>query len=359
MRLMESVHAVAKRRRLAKQTIYAYSSWIKQFLAFCRVDGEWQNPIHLGTTHVDAFLTHLVRDRRLSASSQNQAINAIVFLYQQVLIDQVGPDHLGRFAAERSTRPVRLPTVLSTNEVTTLIDSMREGSLVRTMVQLLYGTGLRVNEACTLRVRDIDFDRGQILVRSGKGEKDRIVMLPRALVGPLAKQVALVRTRHQRDLIKAGGYVPLPDEVANKIDYAETDFRWQFVFGSAVMRRDEAGRGFRWHTSGAVLGKAIKRAAKRMGIAKRVTPHTFRHSFATHLLESGYDIRQVQTLLGHARLETTMIYTHVVNRPAAAVTSPLDRLATGPVTGSRRRACRPRCDDPVPTAADRGRIAPV
>lgn len=327
MRVLERVVDVGMRRRLASATIDCYRHWIRQFLLFSRRDGKWRRPQELFAVDVEAFLTHLARRRRLSASSQNQALNAIVFLYKQVLGDELPTDHLGRFAAERSRRPARIPTVLSPSEAARVIEALRPGSVSRLMAQLLYGTGLRVTECCTLRVRDLDFERSQIIVRGGKGDKDRIVMLPGALVGPLAEQVRRVRALHERDLARGGGIVPLPASLANKLRYAECDWRWQYLFPSVTMRRDERGRGVRYHAVQAVLSRSVQAAAKRAGIPKRVTCHTFRHSFATHLLEAGYDVRQVQTLLGHSNLKATMIYTHVMNKPAIAVTSPLDRLA--------------------------------
>ena len=377
MKLLDRVEAVGKRRRLSPLTIECYQRWIKAFLRYCAEPGEhggpaspatgecgsgaddlaagllldeaeaeplssaaaaassavvatgggrrWRHPRELGAAQVGAFLTHLAVDRRLSASSQNQATNAIVFLYKQVLADELPADHLGRFVAERSKRPARVPTVLSQNEVVQVIEQMPQGPR-RLMVQTLYGTGLRVMELCTLRLRDLDFDRGQILVRGGKGDKDRTVMMPASLRGPLAEQARAVRHRHQLDLAKGGGFVPLPDPLENKAPHAEADWRWQFVFPGASMRRDEAGRGVRWHADPGVLDRFIRRATVAAGVGKRVTCHTFRHSFATHLLEAGYDVRQVQTLLGHAALKTTMLYTHVMNKPAVMVISPLDRL---------------------------------
>lgn len=324
--LLEQVRDVGLRRRLAPATLECYENWIVQFLRYWRDADGWRHPRELRGAEVAAFLTHLARDRRASASTQNQAMCAIVFLYKQVLVDELGEDHLGPIAAERSTRPARVPTVLSVAEVERVIACLAPGSMRRLMVELLYGAGLRVAECCTLRVRDIDFDRGQLIIRGGKGDKDRIVMLPLAVRSRLGDQVRDVRHRHERDQAQGGGYVPLPDAVANKIRYAEGDWRWQYVFPSSVMRRDEAGRGFRWHADPSALDRAIRTAARNSGVAKRVTAHTFRHSFATHVLESGYDIRQVQTLLGHASLKTTMIYTHVMQKPAVSVVSPLDRL---------------------------------
>lgn len=358
MKLLDQVEAVGKRRHLSHLTIECYQRWIKAFLRYCaeapcvvampaETSGEWdlaaglsleeeppapqagqkawRHPRELGATEVQAFLTHLAVNRKLSASSQNQATNAIVFLYKQVLADELPEDHLGRFVAERSKRPLRVPTVLSQGEVRGVIEAMPPGTR-RLMVRTLYGTGLRVMELCTLRLRDLDFDRDQIIVRGGKGDKDRFVMMPAALRGDLTEEARAVRHRHERDLAKGGGRVPLPDSLHNKVPYAETDWRWQFLFPSASMRRDEAGRGIRWHADPGVLDRFIRRATLAAGVGKRVTCHTFRHSFATHLLEAGYDVRQVQTLLGHATLKTTMLYTHVMNKPAIMVTSPLDRL---------------------------------
>jgi integron integrase len=216
---------------------------------------------------------------------------------------------------------------LSVDEVRRLIEAMTPGSAARTMAALMYGTGLRVMECCTLRVRDVDFDRRQIVVRGGKGDKDRVVMLPAALVGPLADQIRRVRHRHALDVERGGGVVPLPDSLLHKAAYAQQDWRWQFVFPSAALRRDEAGRGCRWWTDPSTLDRKIRQAARMANIAKRVTCHTLRHSFATHLLEQGWDIRQVQTLLGHTSVRTTMVYTHVMSQPSIAVRSPLDQLA--------------------------------
>ncbi len=286
----------------------------------------WRHPRELGAVDVGNFLTHLAVERRLAASTQNQAANAIVFLYRHVLADELPADHLGRFVAERSRRPRRVPTVLSENEVRRLIAEMAPDSVRTLMVRLLYGTGLRVMECCTLRLRDLDFDRQQVIVRGGKGDKDRMVMLPASLREDLQKQMRRVRHRHERDLARGGGCVPVPAVLENKVHYAEMDWRWQFLFPSIVMRVDEKGRGTRWHADPGVLDRFIRNAARAAGIGKRVTCHTFRHSFATHLLEAGYDVRQVQTLLGHANLKTTMLYTHVMNKPAISVVSPLDRV---------------------------------
>ena len=198
--------------------------------------------------------------------------------------------------------------------------------MMRSIVELLYGTGLRITEACSLRISDLDFDRRQIIVRAGKGQKDRRVMMPAALIGPLSDRCRMARAVHGRDLAKGAGYVAVCTELMHKVAGAERDFRWQFVFPSAVVRWDAEGRGSRSFVHPGVVARAVREATARAGLSKRVSPHTFRHSFATHLLEAGYDVRQVQTLLGHERLETTMIYTHVMNKSSIAVVSPLDRV---------------------------------
>lgn len=245
-----------------------------------------------------------------------------------MLGDELGADHLGPIVAERARRPQKVPTVLSAGEVARLIAAMRPGSMHRAMTGLLYGCGLRLSECCTLRVRDVDFDRAQIIVRQGKGDKDRVVMLPRAAAPDLRRWVEAAHERHARDAAAGGGFAPVGDAVAHKIPAAAGERAWQFLFASRVMRFDAHGRGHRWHTDKAALDRSIRAAAARAGLVKRVSAHTLRHSFATHLLEAGYDIRQAQTLLGHASVTTTMIYTHVMNRPAISVTSPLDRLGT-------------------------------
>ena len=204
MRLLERVAMVARRRRLAETTIDCYSVWIRRFLAFHREAQGWRHPKELRAAEVEAFLNHLATRRRVSASTQNQALNAIAFLYRQVLGDELGEDHLGRFHAERARGPVRVPTVLSTSEVGRLIHALPERSLARSMVSLMYGTGMRIQECCTLRLRDLDFERGQIIVRAGKGDKDRLVMLPANCVGELAAQSRIVRQRHAEDVSRDG-----------------------------------------------------------------------------------------------------------------------------------------------------------
>jgi integron integrase len=327
MTLIRRFHDVAARRRLARSTIECYESWIREFLRFCRDGDRWRHPRELGAAEVEAYLNHLVRRRRVAPSTQNQALCAIVFLYRQVLRDELSEDHLGRIAAERARRSRYVPTVLSTAEVRRLLDAIPADSTHRLIVELLYGAGLRLMECCALRLRDIDFDRRQIVIRDAKGNKDRVVMLPARSQSSLVDQVRRVRELHEIDLRRGGGYVPLPDSLLHKAPYAQRDWRWQFLFPSSIVRRDREGNGVRWHTDPSKVDAAIRRAACGAGIAKRVTPHALRHSFATHLLEQGWDVRQVQSLLGHAHLETTMIYTHFFKKQSTADKPPFYRLA--------------------------------
>jgi integron integrase len=327
MKLLDRADLICRRRGMSGRTAQVYCQWIGRFLAFsAAARGAWALPAQLGTADVEAFLNHLVGELHLSASSQNQALCALVFLYRHVLEDAIAPDHLGKFELLRSRRPVRLPTVLSADEVARVLNAIPTQRIFRLMAELLYGTGIRVSECCQLRIRDIDLGRAQIIVRSGKGDKDRIVMLPNRLHERLATQVRRAEERWRRDVQRGGGYAPLPEALDHKRPRAGFELPFQFVFSSSVLRHDEQGRGTRWHVCPSTLDRVVYHAARRAGIAKRVTCHTFRHSFATHVLEAGYDIRQVQTLLGHASLKTTMLYTHVMNKPAIAVKSPLDAL---------------------------------
>lgn len=336
MKLLQRLDRACRLAHLARATREQYLRWVEQFLRFHRApDGTWRAPGELRGADVAAFLTHLAVERRLSASSQNQALCAIVFLYGRVLGTELGKDHLGDIGGLRSTRPKVLPTVLSAPEVQRLLGAIDgESGLI---VRLLYGTGMRVMEGCTLRVRDVDFDRSQIVVRAGKGQKDRMLMLPAALRGDLLDHLLARRELYERDVQRYAGYVPLPDAVANKAPANGREWSWQYVFASAAVRYapgpDGKQRGVRWHATPSHLNRTITAAARAVGIVKRVTPHTLRHSFATHLLEQGWDIRQVQTLLGHRSVQTTMVYTHVMQKPAVAVTSPLDRL--GPTSPAR------------------------
>src|SRR5688572_7499200 len=241
MKLLDELRAACARRHLAPRTLECYEAWVEQYLRFARrrAGGRWRHPRELGGQDLEAFLNHLVLDRKLSAASQNQALNAVVFLYKQVLGGELGPAHLGPFEAQRAGRPVRVPTVLSVREVERVLEHLPAVPAPgapphRLMVQILYGCGLRVMECCTLRVRDLDFDRAQLVVRAGKGDRDRTVMLPAALRRPLEEQVGRVRQLWEADLAGGGGFAPVPHAVAHKCPRADREFAWQFLFPSAI-----------------------------------------------------------------------------------------------------------------------------
>ncbi len=270
---------------------------------------------------ITAFLTSLAVDGRVAASTQNQALSALLFLYRDVLeVDLPWLDGI-----VRAKRPERLPVVLTREEVRAVLG--RLDGMPRLMACLLYGAGLRVLECCRLRVQDVDFSANQIVVRGGKGDKDRVTMLPAAVKADLARHLAGVRAQHQRDLTVGAGWVELPTALLRKYPNAGREWAWQWVFPATRIYRDRlTGQLRRHHLHESVLQRAVKDAVRRAGIAKRASPHTLRHSFATHLLEDGHDIRTVQELLGHRDVSTTMIYTHVLNRGPAAVRSPVDRM---------------------------------
>jgi integron integrase len=318
VKLLDEVRRTIRVRHYSRDTEKTYLHWIERFVRFHAGDGTWRHPQDLGAADVEAFLTDLAVRHKVAASTQNQALNAIIFLYRHVLAQE-----LGNIDAVRAKRPRRMPVVLSRAEVVALFEQMHGPS--RLMAQLMYGSGLRVSECCRLRVKDVDLDRMQITVRQGKGDKDRIVMLPQAICSALAEHLAWRTKLHARDLQRGSGWVELPGAFARKEPRAATSLAWQFLFPSRrVCRRSGDGQYTRYHTHPSAIQRAVKEAAAAAGIAKRVTCHTLRHSFATHLLEAGYDVRTVQKLLGHRKLETTMIYTHVMETGPAGVCSPLD-----------------------------------
>lgn len=297
------------------RTERSYEQWVLRFLAFMKHD----SLDNISAADVKAFLDHLVVQRNVAASTQNQALNSLVFFFKHVLGRELG--ELGDFA--RSKRPKRLPTVLSPEEVAALLSELEGVHYL--MAALLYGTGMRLMECVRLRVQDLDFPYQQIHVRNGKGKKDRVVPLPRKLAQPLREQLATVKEYHEADLALGFGEVFLPDALGRKYPKAAKEWVWQYVFPSGRLSVDPRTRKQRrHHIDESSLQKMIKRAAQKVGITKRVSSHTLRHSFATHLLENGYDIRTVQELLGHADVSTTMIYTHVLNTPGVVVRSPLD-----------------------------------
>lgn len=273
----------------------------------------------MGKREIEAFLTHLAMELNVAPSTQNQAFNALLFLYNKVL----EMDLYENIDAPRAKKPSRLPTVMTKAETFQVIDAM--GGIEQLVVQILYGCGLRIIECLRLRIKDIDFAMNQIVVRNGKGAKDRVTVLPEKLVAPLQGQLNFVKNLHANDLKKGYGSVYLPHALARKYKNADRDWGWQYAFPSRRLSVDpRSGFKRRHHLRAKRIREAIKKAARLAGIVKPVTPHCFRHSFATHLLQDGYDIRTVQELLGHKDVNTTMIYTHVLNKGGRAVKSPLD-----------------------------------
>jgi integron integrase len=275
----------------------------------------------MGAVEIEAFLTHLAVVRNVAAATQNQALAALLFLYKEVLKVEL-PWLEG---VVRAKKPVHLPVVLTREEVARVLAEM--SGVPALVANLLYGSGLRLMEALRLRIKDVEFSRGEILVRDGKGQKDRVTMLPRSMVVGLQQQLQAVSALHQDDLAVGFGRANLPFALARKYPNAAAEWGWQFVFPSGNRSQDPRGSGiYRHHLHEKTIQRAVREAVRRAGVIKPATPHTFRHSFATHLLEAGQDIRTVQELLGHADVKTTQIYTHVLNRGGLGVISPLDRV---------------------------------
>lgn len=338
-KLMETVRAKMRLLHLSKRTEEAYVGWILDFLRFSRDQAaHWVHPAELGDPDIEAFLTYLAVDRRVAASTQNQALSALLFLYQKVL------DRPFRVDAVRAKRSQRLPTVLTPGEVRAVFQQLPP-SPVSLVCRLMYGAGLRLMEACRLRVKDIDFARKQIVVREGKGSKDRYVPLPDSVTVELRDQLEKVERLHRQDLEEGAGWVWLPYALSVKFPEAGRQLKWQYLFPGRETSRDshprEAQQNLvadlgvakadreqirRHHIHETTVQQAFARAVKASGVSKRATCHTLRHSFATHLLEAGKDIRTIQELLGHADVKTTMIYTHVSTVGACGVRSPLDSL---------------------------------
>lgn len=303
-------------RHYSPKTEKSYVAWIRRFVVF---HGK-RHPTEMGADEVRAFLSWLATEKCISASTQNQALSALLFLYRDVLGGEIGwIDNI--VPAKRATR---LPVVLTIAEVRTLLGQLKGTSWL--MASLMYGSGLRLMECCRLRVKDLDFERNELVVRDGKGQKDRVTMLPAALSQTLRTHVATVQQQHQRDLQDGLGAVALPGALDRKYPAAAKEWGWQWVFPASRFYADrETGELKRHHRHESVLQRDVKTAARAAGIAKPASCHTLRHSFATHLLESGTDIRTIQELLGHRDVTTTMIYTHVLNKGGLGVRSPLDR----------------------------------
>ncbi|QSX79364.1 integron integrase [Agrilutibacter solisilvae] len=315
-RLLDQVREAVRVRHFSRRTEQAYVGWVRRFVL---ANGK-RHPRELGAVEVERFLTRLATEENVAPGTQNQALAALLFLYRKVL----GLDLPWMESVVRAKRPRRIPVVLSRDEVTRLLAAM-DGSL-GLMVSLLYGTGMRLMECLRLRIKDVDFARREICVRDGKGGKDRRVPLPQRLHEALEAAVVRARLRHEADLAAGHGEAWLPHALARKYPSAAREPGWQYVFASPHLSVDpRSGRVGRHHLDDSVLQRAIKQARTRAGIVKPATCHTLRHSFATHLLEAGHDIRTVQELLGHKDVATTQIYTHVLNRGAGGVLSPLDR----------------------------------
>ena len=320
-RLRDQFHEVARFKHLSPRSETAYWEWVVRFLKFHKARaGAWLHPRELGSRAVTPFLTWLATERDVSVSTQNQALNALLFLYREVLMSPMVP---GDFV--RVKRSPGVPTVLTQAEVRELLAAMT--GTYQLMARLLYGTGMRILELLRLRVKDVDFARLQIVVRAGKGGKDRMTVLPKKLVEPLQQHLVWVKQQHDRDLVEGYGTAALPGALARKFPNAGREWGWQWVFPSANRSMNAAtGLTGRHHLTETGLQRTVKEALQRTTITKSASCHTLRHSFATHMLESRVDIRTVQSLLGHKNVATTQIYTHVMQKPGLGVQSPFDDL---------------------------------
>jgi len=316
-KLLDQVRDRIRLKHYSRRTEDVYLDWAKRYILYHNKT----HPQEMGKKEIEDFLTYLARDRKVSASTQNQAKSALLFLYKEVLgitLPWVGE-------VEKAKKPLKLPVVLTENEVQLLLPKLSDTWLL--LGRLLYGTGMRLLEGLRLRVQDVDFSANQIFIRDGKGGKDRVTMLPQSLILPLKDHLLGVKRLHEKDLAAGYGEVWLSESLARKYPSAGKKWIWQYLFPSARLSVDPpSGVTRRHHLDEKGLQRAIKQAAVDAGLTKNVTPHTLRHSFATHLLQAGYDIRTVQELLGHKDVQTTMIYTHVLNKGGRGVTLPLDRI---------------------------------
>ena len=316
-KLLDQLRDRIRVKHYSIRTEQAYVQWVKRYLFFHGM----RHPNEMGKPEVEAFLTSLAVERNVAASTQGQALAALLFLYKEVLhIELPWLDDV-----TRAKRPAKLPTVLTREEVRNLVQQV-DDPLMSLIVQLLYGSGMRLLEGLRLRVKDVEFSRLEIVVRDGKGAKDRVTMLPASLSERLRSHLAIIRKQHDADLALGKGEVWLPGALAAKYPNAPKEWAWQYVFPAAGFSTDpRSGAVRRHHVDDKRVQRSVKLAAAKAGIVKQVSPHALRHSFATHLLEGGYDIRTVQELLGHSDVSTTMIYTHVLNKGGRGVVSPLDR----------------------------------
>lgn len=317
-KLLDQLRDRIRLKHYSRRTEDVYLDWAKRYILYHNK----RHPQEMGKKEIEGFLTYLATERQVAAATQNQAKAALQFLYKEVLeiqlpwLDEV----------EQAKKPKRLPVVLTEKEVHSLLAHVPQAYAL--LARLMYGTGMRLLEGLRLRVQDLDFERAELLIREGKGGKDRVTMLPQSLLKPLQEHLKQVKQAHEQDLLKGYGEVWLSESVARKYPNAGREWVWQYVFPSARLSVDpRSGVTRRHHLDEKGLQRAIKQAAVDAGLTKNVTPHTLRHSFATHLLQAGYDIRTVQELLGHKDVQTTMIYTHVLNKGGMGVMSPLDRLA--------------------------------
>ena len=322
-KLLDQARDILRAKHYSYRTEETYIDWMRRYILFHHK----RHPNDMSAPEIQAFLTHLASERSVAASTQNQALSAVLFLYREVLHKEIEPILLSS-----AKRPERLPTVLTREETLCVVNHL--GGIHKLMTQLLYGSGLRLMECVRLRVKDIDFDYKTITVRDGKGEKDRITPLPDSIIPALQRQIERVRLLHDEDLAAGFGEVYLPHALERKYPNAARELAWQYLFPASKRALDPrsgtpvlvngAREERRHHIDSSGLQRSVKEAAQKAAIRKRVTCHTFRHSFATHLLQNGYDIRTVQELLGHKDVRTTMIYTHVLQRGGLAVKSPLD-----------------------------------
>ena len=316
MKLLDQLREKCRLKHFSISTEKNYVGWVRRYILFHHK----RHPSEMGAREIESFLTNLAVVRKVSASTQNQALSALLFLYKEVMAVEIEGVN-----AIRAKTPTKLPVVLSVREARDLLAEM--SGVNGLIAQILYGTGMRLMEVIRLRVQDVDFDRNEVLVRSGKGAKDRITMLPASIKPILEAHLLTRRALFDEDATKSQQSVYLPDALARKYPNADREWRWQYVFVSSKLSVDPRSKAVRrHHRDEKTVQRAMKKACDKVGFTKRASPHTLRHSFATHLLEAGYDIRTVQELLGHKDVVTTMIYTHVLNRGGQGVLSPLDKI---------------------------------